>query len=252
MAELERYLERTESAAAGAAAGEYEFGSASDVVPPERPPWVDVPAFSIGTVDYVPVDSGPYATRGECRRALAEAMQQAVTEYVRDHRGDEGAVEHLVFDASYVKAHLRQGGVYEETVQASFGPMRQQHALLKFGKEFRDEIDRRWNQVVVTSRLAQVGLLAASVIVGLGIVFDCVCLPAGRHGHPRLLHEAVAVCRRGGHTEHRGPRGSPGPLGSLVVAILGRPGPCFACDSFHWGPSVSAALCGCIECFKRP
>jgi hypothetical protein len=195
MTELKRYFERKESAAAGAETAEYDSGSVADVVPPQRPPWVDVPAFSIGTDDYVPVDSGPYATRGECRRALAEAMRQAVAEYVQDHRGDEGAAEHVVFETAYVKTHLRQGGVFEETVQASFGPMRKQHALLKFGQEFRAEIDRRYNQVVLTSRLAQVALLAASVLVGLGIVFVYLQIDTATRGYytGRLQFTAGAV-----------------------------------------------------------
>jgi hypothetical protein len=183
MAELERYLDESEWAAAESAASDADSSLSGHVVPPKRPPWVGVTAFTIDKRDYVPVASGPFATRGECRRALAEAMRQAVAEYVDDHHGREGTAELLGFNNAYIKDHLQHGGVYEETVQASFGPMLEQHSLLEFGKEFRDEIDRRWNQVKVTSRLARVALAALAVLVGLAVVFSYLRLDTATKGY---------------------------------------------------------------------
>ena len=182
MAELERYLDEAEWAPPDSAASESDLSLSGNIVPPQRPPWVGVTAFTIGKRDFVPVASGPFATRGECRRALAEAMRQALAEYVADHRGREEIAELLAFDNAYIKDHLQRGEVYEETVQASFGPMLQQHSLLEFGQEFRDEIDRRWQQVKVTSRLAHVALAAIAVLAGLAVVFFYLRLDTATQG----------------------------------------------------------------------
>jgi hypothetical protein len=195
VAELERYLESTGPTSGSAATSADSSSSAVEIAPPERPPWVNVPAFSIDQVDYIPVTSGPCATRGECRRMLADAMSQAVAEYVDDHRGANGSVTHIRFEAAYVRTQLRHGGVYEETVQASFGPMIQQHALLKLDKSFREEIDLRWNQVKVTSRLAQVTLVALGALLGLAVVFTYLRLDTFTKGYysRRLQVAAGAV-----------------------------------------------------------
>ena len=61
--------------------------------------------------------------------------------------------------------------------------MQQQHALLKFGKEFRGEIEKRWNQVVVTSRLAHVALVLVAVLAGLGTIFTYFRLDTATKGY---------------------------------------------------------------------
>jgi hypothetical protein len=189
IAEIKRYLDETKSAA------EAGLSSPGDVVPPERPPWVGAAAFTIDRVDYLPVTSGPYATRNECRRALDEVMEREVDQYVEGHRGQAGVAGYVDFDLAYIRAHLRHGGVYEETVQASFGPMIQQHALLEFGDGFRREIEGRWKQVRVTSRLKLVGLAAVAILAGLATIFAYLRLDTATRGYysGRLQFAAGAV-----------------------------------------------------------
>lgn len=151
----------------------------------DRPPWVGAPAYAENHVDYVPITSGPWVTRGECRRALHEAMADAVNEYVADHHGEEAAVQYVGIDLEYIENQLQAEPVYEEMVkyESIDHPMRQQHTLLKFGKDFRDEIERRWNQVVVTTRLAHVGLVLVAVLFGLGTIFSYFRLDTATKGY---------------------------------------------------------------------
>jgi hypothetical protein len=161
----------------------------------EPPDWLNWAEKHEDGVDYRPVSSGPYATRDECRRALAEAMKRAVDEYVDEHRGRPGAADYVDFDLAYIKTHLRHSDVYQEQVQASFGPMIQQHALLEFGQDFREEIERRWKQVRVTSRLALVSLVAVAILAGLATVYAYLRLDTATRGYysGRLQIAAGAV-----------------------------------------------------------
>jgi len=165
------------------------------IVPPGRPEWIDASPFRLGDVDHVPVSSGPFATRAECRTALREAMNEAVAEYVDDHLDKTGASKLVDFDPFHIKSELCGDDLYEEIVQASFGPMHQRHALLKFGPTFRDDIDLRWKHVKVTSRLKQVTLGLGAVLAALGTIFAYLRLDAAARGQfsGRLQFAAAAA-----------------------------------------------------------
>jgi hypothetical protein len=162
---------------------------------PEPPAWVNMAAYSRDGVDCVPVASGPFATRNECRKALGEAMKRAVDEYIDEQLGRPGASEYVVFDLSYIKTRLRHADVYQEPMQASFGPMLQQHALLEFDRDFREEIQRHWDRVKVMTRLAHVSLAAAAILAGLATVFAYLRLDTATKGYytGRLRISAGAV-----------------------------------------------------------
>jgi hypothetical protein len=190
---IKRYLDAAESN--GGIVSDVDIlapGTASLSGPP---PWVDKATFEIDGSVYWPVASGPYATRDECRRALSEAMKRTVDEYVNEYHGWPEAAKYVDVDLAYIKTHLRRGDVYQERVQASFGPMIQQHALLEFGQDFREKIERRWNQVKVTSRLLQVSLAAAAILAGLATIFVYLRLDTATKGYysGRLQIAAGAV-----------------------------------------------------------
>jgi hypothetical protein len=193
VAEIKRYLDEAGSRAG--IASDVDALSPGAILPPEPPPWVNLAAFNIDRVAYRPVTSGPYATRDECRRALAEAMKRAVDEYVDEYHGRPEAADYVDIDLAYIKTHLRHGDVYQEQVQASFGPMIQQHALLEFGHDFQEEIERRWQQVKVTSRLAHVSLAALAILAGLATIFAYLRLDTATKGYysGRLQIAAGAV-----------------------------------------------------------
>jgi hypothetical protein len=109
-------------------------------------------------------------------------MKRAVAEYVDEHLGRPGASDYVVFDLSHIK-RLRHEDVYQETIQASFGPMLQQHALLEFGLDFQEEIKRRWNRVKVMTRLAHVSIAAVAILAGLATVFVYLRLDTATKGY---------------------------------------------------------------------
>jgi hypothetical protein len=193
MAKIRRYLDEVESS--GRIVSDVDAIVPGAILPSEPPPWINMAAFNIDDTVYRPVASGPYATRDECRRALAEAMKRAVDEYVDEYHGRPEAAGYVDIDLAYIKTHLRRGDVYQERLQASFGPMIQQHALLEFRRDFREEIERRWNQAKVTSRLAHVGLAAVAILAGLATIFAYLRLDTATKGYysGRLQIAAGAV-----------------------------------------------------------
>jgi hypothetical protein len=73
--------------------------------------------------------------------------------------------------------------------------MHQVHALLEFGPDFRQEIERRWAGVTATSRLTQVGLFAGAALLLVGSVFSYFRLDNATRGYytGRLQFMAAAA-----------------------------------------------------------
>ena len=171
------------------------------VTPASRPRWVDSDPVLIGDVQQRPVSSGPFEKLRDCRRALDEQLKKAVDEYV-DEYFDEAYGQRLKasrivhYDANWIKSHLLgPGGLYQETVQVSFGPMQQIHALLVFDAAFRRELDarradldRECRALVATSRLLATALGFGFLLSVLGIVYGYFKLDTGTHlGRTRRL-----------------------------------------------------------------
>ena len=171
------------------------------ITPASRPRWVDSEPVLIGDVQQRPVSSGPYEKLRDCRRALDVQLRKAVDEYV-DEYFDEAYGERLKasqivhYDANWIKSHLvGPDGIYQETVQVSFGPMQQIHALVVFDAEFRQELDgqrpdldRQCRALVATSRLLVMALGFGLLLSVLGVVYGYFRLDVATHaGHSRRL-----------------------------------------------------------------
>jgi hypothetical protein len=166
-----------------------------------RPRWVDSDPVLIGDVQQRSVSSGPYEKLRDCLRALDEQLKKAVDEYVDEYfdeaYGKRLKVSQIVhYDANWIKSHLLgPDGIYQETVQVSFGPMQQIHARLVFDAAFRQELDgrrpdldRQCRALMATSRLLVTALGFGFLLSVLGVVYGYFKLDAATHaGHSRRL-----------------------------------------------------------------
>jgi hypothetical protein len=118
---------------------------------------------------------------GQCRPALDEALEQAVSDYVDEYLGrvygenfKASSVVH--YDADYVREHLVKE-TFDDKEDFFFGPMYQSHALIEFTPAFREvldarrtDVDRQWQQVVVGSRLVGVALVFGVILAFLAVI----------------------------------------------------------------------------------
>ena len=163
--------------------------------PSDRPKWVEAPADRKSEIHKIAVSSGPHARRADCLHALDADLQRAVAEYIDEHLGVGSASKLVHYDLRTIKDRLVASDVYEEDIDFSIGPMHQVHALLKFDKPFRAELDQRWHEIKATSRLLQAGLFGGSVLGFLGLVFGYLKLDTATRGYytGRLQFGAVAA-----------------------------------------------------------
>lgn len=142
------------------------------VYPADRPTWVTEPDVTRGDTHTLLVDSGPCYSRQECLAALDVELKKAVDAYVDEYLNVDGASRHLNLNLNQIRTSLvdpkRQ---YSGTVEFSFGPMRQEYRQLRFSREFREELDDRWREVVAQNRLLKTGLGAGGVLMLLAVVF---------------------------------------------------------------------------------
>ena len=141
-------------------------------IPPGRPEWIDAEPDYTSAVHTVPVASGPYVHEGESRRALDQALVKATKEYIREQLGSELAAQLIQYDAKTIKRKVvKADNLYHDVATYSVGPMNEYFALLEFGPEFRNELDRRWHKIRATSRLSQVGLFGGAGLLLLASIF---------------------------------------------------------------------------------
>ena len=171
--------------------------SESQPVKPPRPAWLDEVPHQAGDVFRVPVASGPYVTYAECAAGLDHRMFRETYRYVTKHMGVSLRGIHtskpLLFDVTYIKAHLLRDQFYETVDDLSVGPMRQMHGLLEFDRRFCEEIDRRRQAVVVANRLTQTGVGFAGILAALATVFGYLKLDTVTHGHYRRRLQACTA-----------------------------------------------------------
>jgi hypothetical protein len=165
-------------------------------IPPGRPEWVGQKPKFEGKVHTIAVASGPYATDKESRRALDAAIVKATNKYIADQVGSDQAPRLIRFDARTIKKRfVKPDNAYHDVARYSVGWMHENFALLEFGPEFRNELDRRWTKVKATSRVAQTGLFSGAVLALVGSIFGYFRLDNATRGYytRRLQFMAAAA-----------------------------------------------------------
>ena len=159
-----------------------------------EPEWVDAPVRRRDGDYQATASVGPYATREECEQALDVEIRRIANEYVDGVIGEEGAGARMQISAAEIRQHAVRD-LWEEKIQASFGPMLQLHALLKFDGKHRSLIESHYRDLVVQGRLRQTGLWSALVLAVLGICFTYFKLDTATRGYysGRLKTVAAAV-----------------------------------------------------------
>ncbi|MBM4002084.1 MAG: hypothetical protein FJ295_02185 [Planctomycetes bacterium] len=160
-----------------------------------RPEWVKESSQAAAGGESVLISSGPFVTAAEARQALAEKLEQATADYLVDLLGNPLAPKILRYDAKYIQRHLVPSDRwYDESQWFSVGEMRQSYALLEFDADFREEAQQRWQRVVTTSRLGQIGLGFAGLFTFLLMVFGYLRADTATRGYySKRLQFATAV-----------------------------------------------------------
>lgn len=151
------------AAAAPTSDSDVQITDSNVIIPPGRPSWVEAMPVRKGDEQWTAVNSGPYARRGDCVKALDAQIQLALDDYIAEYLGSPLAPKLLGYSAGDARRRLLHD-TYEETITVSVGPMQQLHAKLDFSSDFRAEIERRWSQWRAASRIGQVGLGFAAIL----------------------------------------------------------------------------------------
>jgi hypothetical protein len=160
-------------------------------IPPGRPEWIGSEPNTRGKIHKVAVSSGPYATNNQSLKALDEALVKATDEYTVDQLGSEMAPKLLRtawpsdYDSRAIKKRFipHEKNKYHDVARYSVGWMHENFALLEFGPDFRNELDRRWTKVRATSRLAQTGLVSGAALLLLTSIFGYFRLDNATRGY---------------------------------------------------------------------
>jgi hypothetical protein len=153
-------------------------------IPPGRPKWIGVEPNFRGKTHTIPVSSGPYATEPQSKRALEEAIVKATNDYIAEQLGSDLAPKLLHYSARTIQERfVKRENTYHDTPKYSVGFMHEDFALLEFGPDFRNELDRHWTKVRATSRLAQTGLISGAALLLLGSIFSYFRLDNATRGY---------------------------------------------------------------------
>jgi hypothetical protein len=153
-------------------------------IPPGRPKWVGAEPNLRGKTHTLAVSSGPYAVDTLSRRALDEALVKATSGYIAELLGSDIAPRLIHYDARTIKQRfVKPENTYHDVARYSVGWMHENFALLEFGPDFRNELDRRWTSVRAKSRLAQTGLFSGAALLLVGSVFGYFRLDNATRGY---------------------------------------------------------------------
>jgi len=152
------------------------------VIPPGRPEWVGK-NIMVGSEHSIAVCSGPWATEAEADRELDKIIKAATDEYIAEQLGSTLAPQLIRYDAPTIKRELIRQNIFHEQISVSIGPMQQAHALIEFGPEFRNHLQRRWTDLTANWRLAQTGLIACGALLFLGTIFSYFRLDNATRGY---------------------------------------------------------------------
>lgn len=114
---------------------------------------------------------GPHLCSAECRKNLENELQKRTTQYVDQQLGSRNTSTFVEFDMEFIHENLIYGGVEDQLVRTSFGPMHQMTARLCFDEPFIKLLHERWLTARREARLMQTGLGSAAVILVLSIFF---------------------------------------------------------------------------------
>ncbi len=128
--------------------------------PIEKPEWVDAPPGPVDGVYQTTVTVGPYTTRQECDDALPRELSKATTDYVETYLGAREG-RRVSLSPEFLREHVVKAE-WEESIQASVGPMIQVHVLLKYDGLVNARLKEEWRRAVISTRImyAGAGLLA--------------------------------------------------------------------------------------------
>ncbi len=151
------------------ASGEGPAAASAQEVPPElaRPEWVESRPQRVDDGYQMSITVGPYTSRLECDAQLPAALQVAVEEYLSIYLGPQWSGR-IRLPADMLEEELVKDQ-WEETIQASVGPMVQLHVLLDFDSKFRQTVCEMRDQSIVAGRLWLAG-------TGLGVVLAWLAL----------------------------------------------------------------------------
>jgi len=147
-------------------------GSAIPVEEPaaeKRPAWVDATPSRVGDTYQTCITVGPYTSRMECDARLPAALEAGVADYTEIFLGRDAAGR-VRLPEDYVRKQIVKQE-WEETIQASFGPMIQLHVQLEFDKQDRELIEKQWQQSIVAGRLWYTSLSVAGGLALMGLLF---------------------------------------------------------------------------------
>jgi len=166
--------------------------------PPAPPPkWLDEPIGLINGVYYTIVVAGPHSTRVDCDEELPAKLTEAVDRYIDSYLG-EGASRIVSLPPSYVKDEIVKAD-YEETYNASFGPMKNLHVQLAFDRKVCSELKRRYHNALADVRMKEVAIGGGSVLLLLGAMFSYLKLDTATRGYyTGRLRVATALAILGG------------------------------------------------------
>jgi len=149
--------------------------------PPARPKWLDGPTGLVNGVYYKNVVAGHYATTAECEEALPAELNAAVDQFI-DSYLPVGASKLVHLPSGYVHDEIVKAQ-YEETYDASFGPMKNLHVQLAFDRKVRTDLKRRYHTELAEIRMREVAIGAGSVLLLLGAMFSYLKLDTATRGY---------------------------------------------------------------------
>ncbi|HWB12466.1 MAG TPA: hypothetical protein VG826_24790 [Pirellulales bacterium] len=131
---------------------------------PRRPAWMDAPMGRVGDVYRTRATAGPWMSRTECERELADVLRDAVSTYADQLLG-QGRGRFVNLPMSYILQNIVRGE-WEERRQDTIHTMTSLHELLEFDREANQAIEASYHHSVVQSRLGYL-LAGGGALVGL-------------------------------------------------------------------------------------
>jgi|GEM_PF-2523455 len=145
------------------------------------PGWMNEPTGLVGDTYYKTIVAGPHATRAGCDEALVTELNTATAQYLESYLGP-GASQVIHLAPSFVRDKLVRNE-YEETYDASFGPMKNLHVRLAFDKNVRSQLQRMHHDALSQKRMKEAALGAGGVLLVLGAIFSYLKLDTATRGY---------------------------------------------------------------------